>query len=92
LKKKEEEPSEQLNIGPNAQIGFTESGEGGQRHHRIRPNVTRLQVEVIEELLQEVARGQHEARPEVLKEDNCLTQLWHGHPLALGWATPYKLL
>jgi hypothetical protein len=70
----EEEPSEQLDIGPDAQIGFTKGGKHGQRHHRICPNMMRLQVEVVQELPQEVARWQRKTPPEVLEEDNHLTR------------------
>jgi hypothetical protein len=38
---------EQLDVGPDAQVRFAKGRECGQRHHRVRPNVVRLQMKVI---------------------------------------------
>jgi hypothetical protein len=77
-----EQPPEQLDAGPDAQIRLAKGGEHGQDHHRIRPNV--MQMEVIQELSQEVARGQHEAPSEMLEEYHRFSGLGRGHHLATG--------
>jgi hypothetical protein len=52
----------------------------------------RLQMEMIQELPQEVASGQHEAPSEMLKENYCFSRLGHGHPLAAGRAAAHEIL
>jgi hypothetical protein len=60
-------------------------------HHRVRPDVVRLQMEVIQKLPQEAARRQREAPLEVLEEHYRFTGLWRGHPLATGRAAPHQI-
>jgi hypothetical protein len=51
----------------------------------------RLQMEVIQELPQEVARRQREAPLEMLEEDHRFSGLGHGHHLTTGRAAAHKI-
>jgi hypothetical protein len=67
-----DQPVEQLNTGPDAQIRLTKGCKCGQYHHRVHPNVMRLQVKVVQELVHEAAGGQREAPGEMVIEDHQL--------------------
>jgi hypothetical protein len=84
-----EESIEELKVGPDSQVRFTEGGECRQCHHRIRPDMVRLQMKMIQELPQEVARRQCEAAPKMLEEDDHLTWLWRWHSFTLGREAPH---
>jgi hypothetical protein len=45
-----DQPAEPLDVGLDAQIRLTKGRKHGQPHHRICPEVVRLQMEMVQEL------------------------------------------
>jgi hypothetical protein len=73
-----DQPTEQLDIGPDAQVRLAKGRKRGQRHHRIRPDVVRLQMEMVQELAHEAAGGQRKPPGEMVVEDYHLPRLRSG--------------